>query len=155
VTAAPTPLPNLIASAGSRMCAIPLAQTIETMRPLPVEALAGMPHFVLGLSVIRGRATPIVHLGSLLSQCESREFHRLVTVRLGERRAALAVDAVHGVRDLAPDALERLPALAGEAGQTIIEAVSLLDAQLVVLLRATRIVPSDVWEALAAREQSA
>ncbi len=32
---------------------------LETMRPLPVEPMAGTPPFMLGISVVRGVAMPV------------------------------------------------------------------------------------------------
>ena len=54
--------PVLIVMAGARACAIPLDYVAETMRPLPIEPVAGTPGFVRGVSVIRGAPTPVVDL---------------------------------------------------------------------------------------------
>jgi len=45
---------------GGRLCALRLESVLETMRPLPVEPMAGTPPFVLGISIVRGVAMPVV-----------------------------------------------------------------------------------------------
>jgi purine-binding chemotaxis protein CheW len=47
----------LILGVQRRMCAVPLANIIETMRPLPTEAISGAPSFVLGVAIVRGIPT--------------------------------------------------------------------------------------------------
>jgi hypothetical protein len=46
----------LLCRAGNLLCALPIEHVIEIMRPLPVEQIAGAPHYVRGLSIIRGVA---------------------------------------------------------------------------------------------------
>jgi chemotaxis signal transduction protein len=52
--------PVLVVMVGTRACAIPLHHVAETLRPLPIQSVAGMPNFVRGVSVIRGTPTPVV-----------------------------------------------------------------------------------------------
>jgi purine-binding chemotaxis protein CheW len=133
---------------GSRLCALPIEHVAETMRPLPLEPLLNMPTFILGLSIIRGAATPVVHAGRLLGAVDGEPPTRLLTLKVGERRVALAVDAVVGIRDLAGQVLETLPPLLQEAAAEVVSAVGTLDAGLLLLLRSARIVPERVWPAL-------
>jgi purine-binding chemotaxis protein CheW len=137
---------SLVLEVGSRVCALPVAFVRETMRPLPVEAVEGTPHFVLGLAVIRGQPTPVVHLGRLLGETDSTAPSRFVTLRLGDRTLALAVGAVLGVRRLDASAFQPLPAILGVAGETAIESVGELDGQLLVVLQAMGLLPEPLWQ---------
>lgn len=132
------------------MCAFPIAHAIETMRPRPVEPLRGMPAFVLGLAIIRGEPLPVVHLGRLLGAEGSSSASRFVTLRAGRRNLALAVEEVLGVREVDSDRLTELAPLLGADAVEVIETVGRLDAELLVVLSAMKIVPQAVWEALAA-----
>jgi purine-binding chemotaxis protein CheW len=134
-----------------RLCALPVAHVVETMRPLAIEPLAAMPAFVRGLARIRGAAVPVVDAGALLGARDEARFTRFVTVRAGERRVALAVEEVLGVRELAAAALQDLPPLLREAGEALVAAVGSLDTGLLVVLHAARIVPSTLWDALEAK----
>jgi len=96
----------LLVRAGTLTCALPLSHVVETMRPLPIEPLANAPAFVRGLSIIRGAPVPVVDLGALLNTPSSRPPPRFVTVRAGERRVALAVDGILGLRDIASLSLD-------------------------------------------------
>jgi len=132
---------------GTGMCAMPVQQVIETMRPQPVQALAGTPHYILGVSVIRGTPVPVVDLAALLHG-ERREPNRFVTVTAGSRTAALALDEVAGVVAIPPASLESLsPLLGAQSGAA--PSVGVADTDVLLLLDGARIVPDDVWEALA------
>jgi chemotaxis signal transduction protein len=58
--------PVFVVTVGARQCAFPLHLVAETLRPLPIEPVAGTPSFVRGMSVIRGKPTPVVDLKALL-----------------------------------------------------------------------------------------
>lgn len=120
------------------------------MRPLPIQAIAGAPSYLPGLSVIRGAPVPVVDL-SLLLRADRGEHvaRRFVVLDVAERRVALAVDCVHGVRDLDLGRLGDLPPLLRDATGDAVEAIGVADAQLLVVLRAACIVPEDVWGKLA------
>jgi purine-binding chemotaxis protein CheW len=131
---------------------VPLSQVVETMRPLSTEAITGMPAFVRGLAIIRGTAVPVVDLGCLLGGGSGLPTTRFVLLRLGERRAALAVEALLGVRDLEAARLHAMPPLLQQASLELIEQVGTLDGELLVVLRVCRTVPDDLWPALSGRE---
>jgi purine-binding chemotaxis protein CheW len=145
----------LLVNAGGLTCALPISHVVETMRPLPVEKLSGAPGFVRGVSVIRGAPTPVVDLAALLGRQWSDTLTRFVTLRLAERRVALGVDAVLGTCELSPESLERMPPLVGgvddAAGGGVIKEIGVRDERLLLVLRASRVVPDGLWETLAAR----
>ena len=136
--------PALLCRARARLCALPLQHVIETMRPLPVEPFAGAPPFVRGLALIRGRPVPVVDVGALVSASEPANPTRFVTLRVGDRRVALALESVLGIRAL-PDAMSGLPPLLTDASAEAVSAVSALDAELLLVLEAARLVPDSLW----------
>jgi purine-binding chemotaxis protein CheW len=138
----------LIVRAGSRICALPLAYVIETMRPLPLAPLAGTPAFVQGVAVVRGEPTPVVDLDALLGSTAAHGATRLVLVRVGERRAALAVQEVAGVVTLTEEAQRVMAPLLEGAAAGAVEELRTRDGALVVVLAAARLVPDEVWRAL-------
>lgn len=126
----------LVCHIGDRQCAIPLDVVIETMRPLPMEPLAGAVEGVLGVAIIRGIATPVLDLAALFGERSTAQ--RLVAVRTGDRVAALAVDHVVGVAELDHQQLQALPPLLGDARTGCVEAIGAADSQLLIVLRAAR-----------------
>ena len=118
------------------------------MRPLPVERLARMPSFVLGLSVVRGTPAPVIDAAGMLGALDAAPPGRFVAMRIGDRVAVLAVSAVLGVRYLSRDSLGDLPALMGDASVEVVETIGTLDSALLLVLRSGRIVPPGVWDAL-------
>lgn len=97
---------------------------------------------------------PVVDVAWVLAGKESHPT-RFVTVNVGPRRVALAVDAVIGVRTIPTEALNELPPLLRDVNTDVIAAIGTLDAQLLVVLRSARLIPEPVWSALAAGGASA
>lgn len=122
----------LVARSNGWLVAVPSTAVAEVLRPLPLQTLAGSPAAV---SIIRGRPVPVVDLAELLGGSAS-EGRRLVVVRVGERTVALRVDDVVGLRALD---LQELPPL---FRRTAVEAIGVLDDQLLALLCTARVVPA-------------
>ena len=141
----------LVCRVGSRLCGLPLAHVVETMRPLPIEPLAHLPSFVDGLSLIRGRPIPVLDARRLLgADGEPGVRTRFVTLELAQGSAALAVDAVLGVRSVDVAELAQLPGLLRDAQNDLVAALGTLDHELLVVLERSRLLPEAVWVALAA-----
>jgi purine-binding chemotaxis protein CheW len=122
---------------------------VETMRPLPIEPMLGVPAFVRGLSIVRGVPIPVIDLSALLGMGESgARCGRFIVVRVGERRAALAVESVVGLRELDVLQMRDLPPLLQPIGVDVVESIGTSDAQLLVVLRGGRLLPDDVWASL-------
>jgi purine-binding chemotaxis protein CheW len=120
------------------------------MRPLPVEALANTPNFIQGVARIRGAAVPVVQLTALFQDDDRGDSTtRFVTLRVGERCVALAVQGVIGVADLSDHVFDNLPPLLKTVRTESIEALGTLDAEFLVMLNTARLVPESVWQALA------
>ena len=145
--------PGFVVMVGARACAFPLHHVAETLRPLPIKPVAGTPGFVCGVSIIRGTPTPVVDLKALLENSEnSPSYGRFVTLKLDDRRVAIGVDSVVGLRHLDSAQLGELPPLLRDVSFGLIESFGTRDAQLLLVLRAARIVPDEVWTTLAAAE---
>lgn len=143
---------SLVIRTGSHICALSLSDVVETMRPRPVEPLAGAPEVVRGLSIIRGAPIPVIDLATLLGAGERSVPTRFVTVRTGERNVALSVDAVLGIRDIPRSLQNDMPPLLHDARPDLVQAVSALDEELILVLKAASLLPEDVWNLLARQE---
>jgi purine-binding chemotaxis protein CheW len=145
--------PVFVVMVGTRACAFPLQHVGETMRPLPIKPVASTPDFVRGVSVIRGTPTPVVDLKALLENSEnSPNYGRFVTLKLDDRRVAIGVDSVIGLRNLDATQLGELPPLLRDVTSDLIESFGTRDEQLLLVLRAARIVPDEVWTTIADAE---
>jgi purine-binding chemotaxis protein CheW len=145
---------SLVCRVGDLLCALPLVHVGETMRPLPIEPLAGVPAFVSGLAVVRDRPTPVIDASALLCDQPSVP-QRFVTVRPGPHAFILAVDAVVGVRTLPPDVAGELPALMRTARLAAVASAGALDGELLLLLESARLVPDEAWLAIERRSSPA
>jgi len=144
---------SLLCRVGASVGVLPLAATVETYRPLPVEPVAGSPPFVLGVAVVRGAALPVVDLTRLVTGRPGRPT-RFVTVKARERHVALAVDAVIGVRPLPKQWLHSLPPLLSASDGETVVAVGTLDAELAMVLETSRLAAGDVFSAEIERRAS-
>src|SRR6478736_195518 len=131
----------VLCQVGAVVCALPLEHVLETLRPLPVEALAGTARFIDGVSIIRGSPVPVVDLARLLGNVTAEVRTRLVVVRVGERSAALSVERVLGVRSLDSSTVSELPPLLAGASSEVISAIGSLDARLLLVLETSRVLP--------------
>jgi purine-binding chemotaxis protein CheW len=141
---------SLVFRADTHLAAIGLEHVTEVLRPLPVEGLAGVPPYVRGICVLRGRPVPVVDIGLLLggerTTGEDRAA-RFVGVRTGPQAAVLAVDTVLGIRDIP---MERLHDLSSVTGSVACAAVGAIGREPLLLLEAGRVIPDSVWDALEA-----
>lgn len=144
----------LLVRAGAQTCALPLAQVVEIMRPLPVCALADAPEVVRGLAVIRGAALAVVSLDQVLlpraGSAPPAGAARFVVVRTGSAQVALAVEEVLGVRQVRASLLRQIPPLVQHAAREAIDAIAALDSELLLVLKTGRLVPDEVRDTLAA-----
>jgi purine-binding chemotaxis protein CheW len=139
----------VLARASSVTCALPLAHVVETMRPLDLRPIPEAPAFISGLSIVRGAPVPVVDLAALVGRGRPMPIARWIALRTGERKLVLAVEAVLGLRSIPESALQALPPLFRDANPDHVEAIGTLDAELLMVLRASRIIPEDLWETLA------
>jgi purine-binding chemotaxis protein CheW len=150
--------PFLVCRSGACYCALSNDQIIETMRPLPlpVQALPATPPFILGVATIRGCATPVVDCARLLgTHPQAAPPARLVTIAIGGRQVAIALDEVLGVRHLGSEALTSLPPLIEGMEEGAVAQISTLDNHLLLVLSAARLIPDELWPEIMTPEEQA
>jgi purine-binding chemotaxis protein CheW len=141
--------PALLVRVPGALCAFPLAEVIETMRPLPVEPLASTSGVIQGVSIIRGAAVPVVRLSALFQDDDLCDLPtRFVTLQVGQRCIALAVHSVIGITELADHVFANLPPLLRNVRTELIQSLGTLDAEFLVMLDTARLVPESVWQEL-------
>jgi purine-binding chemotaxis protein CheW len=137
---------SLLCRVGAVVCAIPAQNVVEIFRPLAIEPIPGAPPFVDGAAVIRGTPQPVVSLAGVLGIPRDGRERRFVLVRAGERRVALAVDDVVGMRSL-PSAAA-LPPLLKAASQEAIKEIATLDGAFLLTLETSRMIPESLFAAI-------
>jgi purine-binding chemotaxis protein CheW len=119
------------------------------MRPLRVELLPGAPAFVLGVAIIRGSTVPVLDASQLLGSTPGHDFERFVTLRVRERLVALAVAGVVGICTLSRDVDAPLPPLLRDATTATVQALRVLDHELLWVLESANVLPEPVLASLA------
>jgi purine-binding chemotaxis protein CheW len=134
----------LLCRSGGRTCAIPLQHVGETMRALPIDPVPDLPACVAGAAMVRGAVTPVLDLGCLIGanpDTRTGAGRYFVSLRIGGRQAALAVDAVLGVASLGAGELEQTPPLLAAGAEAAVGAIAARDAALLLVLQASRLLP--------------
>jgi purine-binding chemotaxis protein CheW len=140
----------IVFRAREQLCAVPVAQVRETMRPLPVTFLADMPGFVLGFSRIRDEATPVVDAGALLGLDGPAAATRFLILRIADRSIALAVEAVLGTQAILQQSLQALPPLLRDSSGELVSSIATLDREFLLVLHTAKLLPEGAlaaWEA--------
>jgi purine-binding chemotaxis protein CheW len=136
----------LVFRAGDLLAAVRLQDVVETLRPLAARPLAGTQPFVLGLSIMRGRPTPVVDVALLLTG-SAVPASRWIAVRTPRGPIALATGEVLGLR-ATEDITQQNTAVLGPTPARVVEAIGSLDREPMFLLRSFALVPDDVWAAV-------
>lgn len=139
---------KLLVRCRSWLCALPLSEVVETLRLLPLRPVAGAPPFVRGLTLLRGELVPVVDLGQLLGDSAGPPGRRLVVVRAGGRRLALAVDEVTRVISLDQLQATTVAPLLREALPENVAALAALDGAALAVLSSTSLLPAETWALL-------
>jgi chemotaxis signal transduction protein len=92
---------------GSEPYAIPALQVEQVLRMVALSPLPGAPPLFEGVVNVRGQLLPVfsVHRWRGLPPCEPRPEHHLLVVNAAGTRAALHVDRVLGLEDIAEETL--------------------------------------------------
>jgi purine-binding chemotaxis protein CheW len=142
----------LVVRAQEWMCALPLEEVEETMRPLPVTPVSAAPDFVRGVCLVRGAPAPVVSLARLLggAAAQGSAGHRFVSLRVPEGRLALEVEEVHGLRWLEEETVDSVPALLRATASGHLQHLGSFDGRLLAMLAASRLLPEELWSRLRA-----
>jgi purine-binding chemotaxis protein CheW len=89
--------------------------------------------------VVRGSPTPVIDLGRLCAGQPSQA-RRFVTLAVGSRTIALAVDDVIGLRTVEQGGMAGMPPLLRDASDAV-TALGVLDSELLLVLDAVRLAP--------------
>ena len=130
------------------MCALPLDEVEETMRPLPVSSVASAPDYVRGVCLVRGTTAPVVSLARLLGGGTPPPGQRFVSLRVPEGRVALEVDEVRGLRWLDAQTLDSVPPLLRSSAGAQLHHLGSVDGNLMAILATTHLLPQGLWSQL-------
>ena len=96
--------------------------------------------------MIRGATVVVVDLASMLgAAADEAKQTRVVTLRVGTRVVALAVESITGVREFDRSMLSEIPPLLLQAHPEVLTAMGLLDGELMLVFDGSRIVTDKNW----------
>jgi purine-binding chemotaxis protein CheW len=145
----------LVVRAQEWMCALPLEEVEETMRPLPVTPVSVAPAFVRGVCLVRGLPAPVVSLSVLLGGSHVQSGpgprspgQRFISLRVPEGHLALEVDEVRGVRWMEESSLDSVPPLLRATAGGHLQHVGSFDGRLLAVLGTSHLLPEELWTRL-------
>ena len=136
----------LLVRAHAWYCAIPVASVTETCRPLPVQPVEGMPAFVRGITVMRGKTTPVIHLGMMLAGGSIEPGRRFVAVQVRGSPLVFEVDETVGVRHIPRSQLDTTTPLTHGGATDRLDGVGVFNNELLAWLDTARIVQDDLLD---------
>jgi purine-binding chemotaxis protein CheW len=136
----------LVLKDGNIFLCIPARHTIEIMRPLPIRQLLNPPHCILGISIIRGKPTPVLDIFKLLNTESGNKPTRFVLIKSGEKELALAVAQVLYTTSIPLTVLNELPSVFREGNDTMIKSLAVADEQLGAMLDASKLMTKELLE---------
>ncbi len=89
----------------------------------PITTIPNAPHYVKGVTTVRGRVAPIISARAKLGMCEVEATPEtcIILVSLsGKAWAGMIVDTVRDVIDIAADAIEEPPSMSSYGGSEVI-----------------------------------
>ncbi len=137
----------LVVRAQEWMCALPLEEVEETMRPLPVAPVSAAPVFVRGVCLVRGTPAPVVSLSVLLGGAHAQPGPglRFISLRVPEGRLALEVDEVRGLKWMEEGTLDSVPPLLRATASGHLQHLGSFDGRLLAVLGTAHLLPEDLW----------
>lgn len=137
----------LVFHAGTRLCGVPLESVVETLRPLPVEPMAGQSAIVSGICVVRGEPAPVLNVALLIGGDADQPVTRFISMAAdkspateGHRRpVVLAVDSVLGVREVESESVHDLPPLLSHVASNLVGGLGMVGGDSLLLLRDARL----------------
>ena len=100
------------------MCALPVEQVVEVLRPLPLVGGSGNVRGLIGTAFWRGQVVPVLDFAELLGiPGAPAGMGRAVAMRMLEGCALFVVDEAIGLAQLEPEALTKLELPGGNQRQ--------------------------------------
>jgi len=131
---------------GGEEFAVPILTVREIDHVPQVTRMPESPHFVEGITNLRGRVVPVINtavrFGVSLAEEVSSEARRIVVIDLGATPAAFIVDEVTQIRRIEAACISPAPNARG-AADDFIAGIAKLESHLVILLDPSRMVDAD------------
>lgn len=112
-------------------------------------SLPHAPHYVLGVTNLRGSVLPIVDLASRLGlpAPEPSARHVIIVTKIGSQIVGLLVDAVIDILTIMGERIQPTPDVASETVKAFIRGVVSIDGRMIRLLDLERVLPQPTHQA--------
>lgn len=118
---------------------VPILKVQEIIKVPQITRMPGVPHYIEGITNLRGRVIPVVNLKKILGIPEVNSGSKVIVVSSGKITFGALVDNITGVVNIEESQVE--PADFAQHGQNQIEGVARLGNKLLVLLDTRKLIP--------------
>jgi purine-binding chemotaxis protein CheW len=108
----------------------------------PITELPHAPHFIVGLTNLRGKVLPVISLRKRfgLMEEESTKSSRIIVINVDQKEAGLIVDGVSEVETIPRKNIEPAPAMTGFNASRPIDGIAKFEDRLIILLNLGKVI---------------
>ncbi len=121
---------------------VPILKVQEIIKIPQITKMPGVPHYIEGITNLRGRVIPVVNLKKILGIPEVNSGSKVIVVSSGRITFGALVDDITGVVNIDDSQVEPAQELI-QQGQNQVEGVARLGDKLLVLLDTKKLIPSE------------
>jgi purine-binding chemotaxis protein CheW len=107
-----------------------------------ITELPHAPHFIVGLTNLRGKVLPVISLRKRFgfAEQETTKNSRIIVINVEQKEAGLIVDGVSEVETIPRKNIEATPAMTASNASRPIEGIAKLDDRLIILLNLAKVI---------------
>lgn len=121
---------------------VPILKVQEIIKIPQITKMPGVPHYIEGITNLRGRVIPVVNLKKVLGIPEVNSGSKVIVVSSGRITFGALVDDITGVVNIDDSQVEPAQEFI-QQGQNHVEGVARLGDKLLVLLDTKKLIPSE------------
>uniref|UniRef100_A0A7C4AIG3 CheW-like domain-containing protein n=1 Tax=Thermodesulfovibrio aggregans TaxID=86166 RepID=A0A7C4AIG3_9BACT len=121
---------------------VPILKVQEIIKIPQITKMPGVPHYIEGITNLRGRVIPVVNLKKVLGIPEVNSGSKVIVVSSGRITFGVLVDDITGVVNIDDSQVEPAQEFI-QQGQNHVEGVARLGDKLLVLLDTKKLIPSE------------
>jgi purine-binding chemotaxis protein CheW len=128
---------------GDQEFCLDIQQVREIRGYTPATHMPHAPEFVRGVINLRGTVMPVLDLGARFGfgTTEPTDRHVIIVAQVGDQQMGLLVDAVCETLNVAPDAIQPSPDIAGENSTRVFKGFLPIEGRMVTLVDLTHVAP--------------
>lgn len=142
----------VIFALGDEYFGVDIANVDGIVKMQAITRVPHSPHFVEGVTNLRGEVLPVIDLHKRFGVGERQESKesRIINIAIGEMKVGMIVDSVSEVLTIQDSAIEETPRMVSTVDSSFITGIAKVDERLVILLDLGNVLHKEEVDQLAA-----